>query len=171
MTTPPPPQTLDDQKFDPAALKAAIRENPRLSAIDLQAKVTAPEAEIMIAMSDEAVEIPLADLDTLLENLRTWGQVMSLIRNRDAVCELKFEAGTLYRHNEWLNSIDPAYNLHIRIANTRRILLLVKANHKRDGQTASLNFANEAGHVFWRVYAQSALAREQFEQLWQRYEK
>ena len=94
---------------------------------------------------------------------------MSLIRNRDAVCELKFEASTLYRHNEWLNSIDPVYNLHIRIAATRRILLLVKANHKRDGQTASLNFANEAGHVFWRVYAQSAMAQQQFAEFMKQY--
>ena len=39
----------------------------------------------MIAMSDEAVEIPLADLDMVLENLRGWGEVMSLVRNRDAV--------------------------------------------------------------------------------------
>jgi putative heme degradation protein len=78
------------------------------------------------------------------------------------VCELKFPAATLYHHNEWLNSIDPAYNLHIRIAAARRILLLVKANHKRDGQTTSLNFANRAGHVFWRVYAQSAAAQGQF---------
>lgn len=155
--------------MNPAELKQIIQQNPRLSALDLRAKIDAPEVEIMIAMSDEAVEIPLADLDTVLENLRTWGEVMSLIRNRDAVCELKFEASTLYRHNEWLNSIDPAYNLHIRIANTRCILLLVKANHKRDGQTASLNFANAAGHVFWRVYAQSLEAQRQFEVLMTQY--
>ncbi len=154
-----------------AELHQAIRLYPRLSAIDLQAKVKATEAEIMIAMSDEVAEIPLADLDAVLENLRAWGQVMSLIRNRDAVCELKFEAGTLYRHHEWLNSLDSAYNLHLRIAATRRILLLVKANHKRDGQTASLNFANEAGHVFWRVYAQSEEAHERFKQLMEYYEK
>jgi putative heme degradation protein len=107
----------------------------------------------------------------VLENLSGWGEVMSLIRNRDAVCELKFPAASLYRHNEWLNSIDPAYNLHIRIANTRRILLLKKANHKRDGQTLSLNFANAAGHVFWRVYAQSAEAQEQFRHLMEQYGK
>jgi hypothetical protein len=69
-------------------------------------------------MSDEVVEIPLTDLDA---------------------------AETLYGSEVWPNSIDPAYNLHIRIANTQRILLLVKANHKWDGQTASLNFANQAG--------------------------
>ncbi|GIK36284.1 MAG: hypothetical protein BroJett011_01170 [Chloroflexota bacterium] len=152
-------------------LKVVIRQNPRLSAMDLQAKIAAPEVEIMIAMSDQAVEIPLADLDMVLENLRGWGEVMSLVRNRDAVCELKFPAETLYRTSDWLNSIDPAYNLHIRIAATRRILLLVKANHKRDGQTASLNFANAAGHVFWRIYAQSAVAQEQFGLLMERYRK
>lgn len=155
---------------DSATIRAAIKENPRLSALDLQAKIAAPEVEIMVAMSDQVVEIPLADLDTVLENMRGWGEVMSLIRNQDAVCELKFPAATLYRHNEWLNSIDPAYNLHIRIAATRRILLLVKANHKRDGQTTSLNFANSAGHVFWRVYAQSAAAQEQFGLLMERYQ-
>jgi putative heme degradation protein len=154
---------------DLAAIKAVIKANPRLSALDLQAKINAPEVEIMIAMSDQAVEIPLADLDTVLEKLRSWGEVMSLIRNRDAVSELNFEASTLYRHNEWLNSINPAYNLHIRIANTRRILLLIKANHKRDGQTTSLNWANQTGHVFWRVYAQSAAAQEQFLQLMNHY--
>ncbi|NJN94047.1 MAG: hypothetical protein HC875_08095 [Anaerolineales bacterium] len=152
-------------------LKQIIQQNPRLSALDLQAKIDAPEVEIMIAMSDEAVEIPLNELDRVLENLSGWGEVMSLIRNRDAVCELKFPAASLYRHNEWLNSIDPVYNLHIRIANTRRILLLRKANHKRDGQTASLNFSNAAGHVFWRVYAQSAEAQEQFRQLMEQYGK
>jgi putative heme degradation protein len=144
---------------DLAAIKAVIKANPRLSALDLQAKINAPEVEIMIAMSDQAVEIPLADLDTVLEKLRSWGEVMSLIRNRDAVSELNFEASTLYRHNEWLNSINPAYNLHIRIAN----------NHKRDGQTTSLNWANQTGHVFWRVYAQSAAAQEQFLQLMNHY--
>lgn len=154
---------------DLAKIRSAIKDNPRLSALDLQAKIAAPEVEIMAAMSGRAVEIPLADLDAVLENVRGWGEVMSLIRNRDAVCELKFPAETLYRHNEWLNSIDPAYNLHIRIAAAQRILLLVKANHKRDGQTASLNFANSAGHVFWRVYAQSAAAQEQFGQLLKQY--
>ncbi len=137
--------------------------------MDLQAKVNAPEIDIMIAMSDEAVEIPLADLDSVLEYVRGWGEVMSLIRNRDAVCELKFSAATLYRTGDWLNSIDPTYNLHIRLAAVQRILLLIKSNHKRDGQTASLNFANQAGHVFWRVYAQSEAAQEQFRQLMDRY--
>jgi putative heme iron utilization protein len=153
------------------ALRETIRLYPRLSALDLQAHLNAPEVEIMIAMADQAVEIPLADLDMVLENLRGWGQVMSLIRNRDAVCELQFNAATLYRHHEWLNSIDPAYNLHIRIANTQRILSLVKANHKRDGQTASLNFANAAGHVFWRVYAQSPSTQAQFNGLMKRYQQ
>lgn len=152
-------------------LKQIIQQNPRLSALDLQTMIDAPEVEIMIAISDEAVEIPLNELDTVLENLSGWGEAMSLIRNRDAVCELKFPAASLYRHNEWLNSIDPAYNLHIRIANTQRILLLKKANHKRDGQTLSLNFANAAGHVFWRVYAQSAEAQEQFRHLMEQYGK
>ncbi len=152
-------------------LKQIIQQNPRLSALDLQAKINAPEVEIMIAMSDEAVEIPPGDLGAVLENLSGWGEAMSLVRNRDAVCELKFPAASLYRHNEWLNSIDPAYNLHIRIANTQRILLLRKANHKRDGQTLSLNFANAAGHVFWRVYAQSAKAQEQFRHLMEQYGK
>jgi putative heme iron utilization protein len=158
-------------KFSPTELHAVIEQNPRLSALDLQAKIAAPEVEIMIAMSDEVVEIPLNDLDTTLDNLHSWGEVMSLVRNRDAVCELKFRTDTLYRTHEWLNSIDPAYNLHIRIAAARRILLLVKANHQRDGQTASLNFANEAGHVFWRVYAQSKAAREQFGLLMELYGK
>lgn len=152
-----------------AAIRQAIAQYPHLSAIDLQAKIAAPEIEIMMAMSDEAVEIPLADLDAVLKNLREWGEVMSLVRNRDAVCELKFSAEALYRSGDWLNSIDPAYNLHIRIANTQRILLLVKSNHKRDGQTTSLNFANKAGHVFWRVYAQSEEAQQQFRQLMRRY--
>ncbi|MBE7467856.1 MAG: hypothetical protein HS114_01800 [Anaerolineales bacterium] len=159
------------EKFNLAAIRQIIAQNPRLSALDLQAKIAAPEVEIMIAMSDAAVEIPLTDLEAVLENIRSWGEVMSLIRNRDAVCELKFPAATLYRTNDWLNSIDLAYNLHIRIANTRRILLLVKANHKRDGQTASLNFANAAGHVFWRVYAQSEMAQEQFKGLMEHYGK
>lgn len=163
--------TPKNNKIDLTALKQIIRQNPRLSALDLQTKIAAPEVEIMRAMSDHGVEIPLAELDRVLENLRGWGEVMSLVRNRDAVCELKFPAGTLYRTNEWLNSIDPAYNLHIRIAAARRILLLVKANHKRDGQTTSLNFANSAGHVFWRVYAQSAAAQEQFAVLLERYGK
>lgn len=154
---------------DLTELKTVVQQNPRLSAMDLQAKVNAPEIDIMIAMSDEAVEIPLADLDSVLEYVRGWGQVMSLIRNRDAVCELKFPAETLYRTNDWLNSIDPAYNLHIRLAAVQRILLLIKSNHKRDGQTASLNLANQAGHVFWRVYAQSEAAQEQFRQLMDRY--
>jgi putative heme iron utilization protein len=160
----------NDQQ-DLTELKIVVQQNPRLSAIDLQAKIAAPEVEIMIAMSDEVVEIPLNDLDTVLDSLRGWDEVMSLIRNRDAVCELKFPAETLYRTGEWLNSIDPAYNLHIRIAATRRMLLLVKANHKRDGQTTSLNFANKAGHVFWRVYAQSEAAQEQFRLLRSRYQK
>ncbi|MCL4299716.1 MAG: hypothetical protein KJ077_28530 [Anaerolineae bacterium] len=162
---------LKSENASQAELKAVIRQNPHLSAIDLQAKIAAPEVEIMIAMSDQAVEIPLADLDTVLDNVRGWGQVMSLVRNRDAVCELKFRAETLYRTGAWLNSIDPAYNLHIRIAATRRMLLLVKANHKRDGQTSSLNFANKAGHVYWRVYAQSEAAQEQFGLLMERYGK
>lgn len=162
---------LSAGNFSPTELRAVIEQNPRLSAVDLQEKVNAPEVEIMIAMSDQAVEIPLAYLDTVLDNVRGWGQVMSLVRNRDAVCELKFPAETLYRTREWLNSIDPAYNLHIRIAAARRMLLLVKANHKRDGQTISLNFANAAGHVFWRVYAQSAAAQEQFGLLMERYGK
>jgi putative heme iron utilization protein len=157
--------------FDPSLIKEVIAQNPRLAAMDLQAKIAAPEVEIMIAMSDATVEIPLTDLEVVLENIRSWGEVMSLIRNRDAVCELKFSAATLYRTNDWLNSIDPAYNLHIHIANTRRILLLAKSNHKRDGQTASLNFANAAGHVFWRVYAQSEMAQEQFKRLMERYRK
>jgi putative heme iron utilization protein len=155
---------------DPTIIKATIAQHPRLSAMDLQAKINASEVEIMAAMSDEVVEIPLAHRDEVLENLRGWGQVMSLIRNRDAVCELKFEAGTLYRHGEWLNSLDPIYNLHIRIAASQRILLLVKANHKRDGQTRSLNFANAAGELFWRVYAQTPAAQTRFEQLRQNYQ-
>ncbi|MBE7550882.1 MAG: hypothetical protein HS126_07375 [Anaerolineales bacterium] len=161
----------NNDQHDLTELKSVVQQNPRLSAMDLQAKIAAPEVEIMIAMSDEVVEIPLADLDTVLENVRGWGEVMSLVRNRDAVCELKFPAETLYRTGDWLNSIDPVYNLHIRIAAARRILLLVKANHKRDGQTTSLNFANAAGHVFWRVYAQSEAAQEQFGLLMERYGK
>lgn len=156
---------MNNPTTDPAALKAVIAQYPRLSAMDLQAKINASEAEIMAAMSNQVIEIPLADLDAVLENLRGWGEVMSLIRNRDAVCELKFEAGTMYRKGEWLNSIDPIYNLHIRIAAARRMLLLVKANHKGDGQTASLNFANAAGEVFWRVYAQTPAAQARFEAL------
>ena len=39
-----------------------------------------------------------------------------------------------------------------------------------DGQTTSVNFANEAGHVFWRVYAQSPEAQEQFRMLLGRYQ-
>lgn len=159
----------NNEKTDLAVIRRIIAQNPRLSAMDLQAKIAAPEVEIMIAMSDQAIEIPLTDLDAVLENLRGWGEVMSLVRNRDAVCELKFPAATLSRTEDWLNSIDPAYNLHIRIANTQRMLLLVKANHKWDGQTTSLNFANAAGHVFWRVYAQSEAAQEKFRQLAARY--
>jgi putative heme iron utilization protein len=152
-------------------LKEVIRQHPHLSASDLHIRLGVAEVDVMAAMADQAVEVPVADLDTLLEHVRLWGQVLSLIRNQDAVSELKFPANSLYRHGDWLNSIDPAYNLHIRIAATQRILLLVRLNHKRDGRTYSVNFANPAGAVFWRVYAKSEPDQRSFMDLMKVYSR
>lgn len=146
-------------------LKDVIRQYPHLSASDLHIRLGAAEVDVMAAMADQAVEVPVAALDKLLEQVRQWGQVLSLIRNQDAVSELKFPASSLYRQGDWLNSIDPAYNLHIRIAATHRILLLIRSNHKRNGRTCSVNFANATGAVFWRVYARSEPDQRSFRDL------
>jgi putative heme iron utilization protein len=152
-------------------LKEGIRQHPHLSASDLHIRLGVTEVDVMEAMADQAVEVPVADLDTLLEQVRLWGQVLSLIRNQDAVSELKFPANSLYRQGDWLNSIDPAYNLHIRIAATHRILLLIRSNHKRDGRTYSVNFANPAGAVFWRLYAKSEPDQRSFRNLMKVYSR
>lgn len=152
-------------------LKAAIRQHPQLSAMDLHVRLGVAEVDIMEAMADQAAEVPVTDLELLLEQVRQWGQVLSLIRNQDAVSELKFPANTLQRRGDWLNSIEPAYNLHIRIAATQRIMLLIRSNHKRDGKTCSVNFANRAGTVFWRVYAKSEPDQRSFRDLMKVYSR
>ncbi len=160
---------LDREIFSPEELQEIFRQNPTLSPTDLQAKFNVSEAILMLAMANEAGEVPLVELDSLLETIRQWGEVLSLIRNQNAVSELLFQAQTLYRRGDWLNSIDPAYNLHIRIAATRRILLLIRANHRREGKTFSVNFVDASGSVFWRLYARSETDREKFGQLLEMY--
>ena len=152
-------------------LKVAIRQHPHLSASALHIRLGVAEVDVMEAMADQVAEVPVADMDMLLEQVRQWGQVLSLIRNQDAVSELKFPANSLYRQGDWLNSIDPAYNLHIHITATQRILLLIRFNHKRDGRTCSVNFANSAGAVFWRVYAKSEPDQSSFRDLMKLYSR
>lgn len=152
-------------------LREAIRQHPQMSALDLHLRLGVAEVDIMAAMADQAAEVPLADLEPLLEQVRQWGQVLSLIRNQDAVSELKFPADSLRRRGDWLNSIDPAYNLHVRIAATQRIMLLIRSNHKRDGKTCSVNFANRAGAVFWRIYAKSEPDQRSFRGLMKVYSR
>jgi len=143
-----------------SAVQGYASENPKARAIDIAGALGCTEAEALSALSEAVWEIPAADLPKILAEISAWGQVLVLVRNRDAVAEVEApgDGGTV--SGDWLNWIDKRYNLHIRVAATHHILALVRPG-KRD-PTSSFNLVNRAGRVFCRFYTRTPVARERF---------
>ena len=137
-----------------------IAQNPRARAIDVAAAIGCTEAEALSAMSGEAWEIPTEALPEVLAELRTWGRVMVLVRNADAVAEVEVPSDSWYVNGDWLNWIDEDYNLHLRVVATDQILALVRPGKR--GPTHSFNLVNRSGRVFCRFYTRTPAASKRF---------
>jgi putative heme iron utilization protein len=131
--------------------------------LDVARALGCTESDAMAAVSDRVAELPAGELESAMERVRGWGQVLALVRNADAVAEIDVPGDGWYIRNGWLNWITDEYNLHIRVANLVRLLGLTREG--MHGVTHSLNLVNEAGEVFFRVYARNEAARESFEEL------
>jgi putative heme iron utilization protein len=142
------------------AVQAFIAQNPKARASDIAAAVGCTEAYALSALSDEVWKIPAAGLPKVLAEIKAWTRVMVLVRNGDAVAEVEVPGHSWYVNGDWLNWIDQAYNLHIRLAATDHILALIRPGKR--ARTYSFNLVNEAGQVFCRFYARTPAARESF---------
>lgn len=143
-----------------SAVQTYIAQNPGARAIDIAGALGCTEAEALSVLSDAVWDIPAADLLKVLAEIRAWGPVLVLVRNRDAVAEVEApgDGGTV--SGDWLNWIDEGYNLHIRVAATHRILALVRPGQR--SPTHSFNLVNQAGQVFCRFYVRTPAARTRF---------
>jgi putative heme iron utilization protein len=142
------------------AVRAYVAENPEARAIDIAAALGCTEGEALSALSEVVWEIPGADLPQLLAEIRTWGPVLVLVRNGDAIAEVEVAGDAGYVNGDWLNWIDEGINLHIRVAATEHMLALVRGGKR--GPTHSFNLVNQAGQVFCRFYTRTPAARARF---------
>jgi putative heme degradation protein len=165
-STSKPPWHLDGGNWR-TAIRTFVSENPRARAIDIARTLGCTEAEALSALSRTVWKIPGADLPKIMTEVRAWGPVLVLVRNQDAVAEIEVPGEVGKANGDWLNWIDPGYNLHIRIAATHHILALVRAGKR--GPTYSFNLVNEAGRVFCRFYTRTPDARARFLDLCQAY--
>jgi putative heme iron utilization protein len=143
-----------------SAVQAYVAENPEARAIDIAAVLGCTEGEALSALSEVVWKIPGADLPQLLAEIRTWGSVLVLVRNGDAIAEVEVPGDAGYVNGDWLNWIDEGINLHIRVAATHHILALVRGGKR--GPTHSFNLVNQAGQVFCRFYTRTPAARARF---------
>jgi putative heme degradation protein len=142
------------------AVQAYRLEHPQARAIDIAAAVGCTEAFALSFLSEQVWQIPAADLPKVLAEIKTWERVMALIRNGEAVAEIEVPGHIWYLNGDWLNWIDEGYNLHIRAAATDHMLALIRSGKR--GPTYSFNLVNEAGQVFCRFYARTAIDKERF---------
>ena len=149
------------------AVRAYASEHPRTPALDIARELGCTETDAMIALSEVVAELPVERLEAVLAGVRGWGQVLALVRNTDAVAEVEVPGDGCYLRNGWLNWITDAYNLHIRVASLARLLALTRPG--MHGTTYSLNFVNDRGEIFFRLYARTEEAQERFEELYRPY--
>jgi len=135
-----------------------IAGHPRTRAIDVAAATGCTEAFALSLLSDEVWEIPGEALLDVLEEVGKWERVLILVRNGDAIAEVEVRSDSWYIKGDWLNWIEPDYNLHIRAAATGAILALIRAGDH--GSSYSFNLVNQAGDVFCRFYARTPAAKE-----------
>ncbi len=142
------------------AVQNYLAENPRARAIDIADALGCTEAEVLSVLSDSVWKISKVDLLKVLAEIRTWGDVMVLVRNGDAVAEVEVQAEGGQVSGDWLNWIEAGYNLHIRCAATHHVLALIRPGKR--GLTYSFNLVNQAGQVFCRFYTRTPAATARF---------
>lgn len=138
-----------------------VSQHPRARAIDIARSLGCTEAQALSALSDAVWQIPGADLPKVLAEILSWGAVLVLVRNQDAVAEIEVPADLGAVNGDWLNWIGDSYNLHIRTAVTHHVLALTRPA-KRSGRTYSFNLVNREGQVFCRFYTRSEAAERRF---------
>lgn len=143
-----------------AAVQAYATTHPNAKAIDIARMLPCTEAEALAGLSQGVYHWSATALPDILADIRTWGQVMVLVRNHSAVAELTVPADQYYVKNNWLNWIDESYNLHLNLQATHHILGLIRPG--KTGQTYSFNLVDEPGQVFCRFYARTPQAIDQF---------
>jgi putative heme degradation protein len=142
------------------AVRSYAAANPRARAIDIASALGCTESQALCALSESVWELPATDLHKVLAEIKAWGPVLVLVRNRDAVAEIEAPGDRQTLNEEWLNWIDDGYNLHIRVAATQCILATIRAG--RRGPTHSFNLVNQAGYAFCRFYTRTSAAKERF---------
>lgn len=147
-----------EQQHWPGLVRSYISEHPRARAIEIAAATGCTEAYALALLSDTVWEFSGETLLDVLEEVKAWDRVMVLVRNGEAIAEVEVSSDSWYIKGDWLNWIEPDYNLHIRAAATTTILALIRAG--AHGPSYSFNLVNQAGEVFCRFYARTPAARE-----------
>ncbi len=143
-----------------SAVKAYLADHPRARAIDIAAAVGCTEADALAALSEGVWRLEAGLLDEVLAEIFGWARVMVLVRNQNGVAEVTVPGGLASRRGDWLNWIDPAYNLHLRVGATVEILALTRPG--KNGLTCSFNLVDEGGRVFCRFYARTPATQKRF---------
>ncbi len=143
-----------------ATVQAYLSAHPKARAIDIARATGCTEAEALVFLSEKVWTLPKTEFRRILAEIQRWDRVMVLVRNQDGVAEVEVPGQLGYLNGDWLNWIDPEYNLHIRHAATEQILALIRPGKR--GLTYSFNLVNQTGYVFCRFYTRTPAAEERF---------
>ncbi|MCA9772118.1 MAG: hypothetical protein KC466_06895 [Myxococcales bacterium] len=135
-----------------ATLEARLAERPEATFYDLGAELGIPEEHVLRALEGGRIRRATpGDPERLVEDLKSWGRVRVVIRNRAAVAELLTTLGGTTRRGPWWNLHADDFEMHVNLEAVAAVYFIEKPGHKGRA-TYSVQAFDDAGASIFKVF-------------------